>query len=80
MTELAAHGSEILWEDGEFVLSRAVWTGSHYQSSPTCPKPIRRRPELLRGCNTLSSFGTSSILLGPRGPSGSRLTRGGLRC
>ena len=27
MTELSAHGPEILWEDGEFVLSRAVPDG-----------------------------------------------------
>ena len=27
MTELGAHGSEILWEDGELVLSRGVWDG-----------------------------------------------------
>jgi hypothetical protein len=27
MTEWAAHGPEILWEDGEFVLSRAVPDG-----------------------------------------------------
>jgi transposase-like protein len=44
MTELAAHGSEILWEDGELVLSRGTWDGEPFpllaaMSSSTQPSP-----------------------------------------
>jgi hypothetical protein len=48
VTALSGHAHEILWEDGELVLSRSVWDGEPFRLLTTMPSSTQPSPETLR--------------------------------
>ena len=47
MTASPGHAPEILWEDGEFVLSRGVWDGEAFPLLAAMPSSAQPSPETL---------------------------------
>jgi hypothetical protein len=67
MTELSVHAPEILWEDGDLLLYRAVPDGEALPVLAAMPSTAPRHAKLSRGCNMLISCGTSSTPPGRHG-------------
>ncbi len=47
MTASSGHAPEILWDDGEFVLSRSVWDGESFLLLSAMPSSTQPSPEIL---------------------------------
>ena len=68
MTELSVHAPEILWEDGELLLYRAISDGEALPVLAAMPLTAPpRHAKLSRGCSMLITCGTSSTPPGRHG-------------